>query len=343
LPLITTIHFPVHPSLHYWPELYPGAALFTKNNIDILYDKVNYASALPSDEELFYSIAEYADDELAGTLKPKYNPLEIRNLLHDLAADIRANLAKAGCTRDSTGERLALWVDFSMIALIAEFHSWKSAAAYYLYLFQKNGTREKLTRSYEAMLNARLKWEELSVLGSRYYHEDLQFNAGTGMARNRNWQYRLETEVNRDIEDLELLLVEAGESPEEFRRNLSCEFYPIVKKSALNLRGEAPVVWNKNEDLILRAWIENGEEPASVFLNYRHTAHTEGDYIQVPMKRSGTSYEALIPGDYFVQGYDVIVYFSALDKKGLPAIFPGINNAEYHAPYFVIKGANRIA
>ena len=59
------------------------------------------------------------------------------------------------------------------------------------------------------------------------------------------------------------------------------------------------------------------------------------------MKRSGRSYEALIPGSYFVQGYDVIVYFAALDKKGLPVIFPGINNAEFHAPYFVIKGAGR--
>jgi hypothetical protein len=337
MPLITTIHFPVHPSLHYWPELYPGAALFAKNNYDKFYGKVNYASALPSDEELFYSIADYVDDERANTLKPKYSPLMFRDVLHDLALNIRANLDKAGCSGDSDGEKLALWVDFSMIALIADFHAWKIAAAYFLYRSQKIDNREDLVKSYQAMLNAGALWDEVSMFGSRYYHDDLQFNAGTGMARNKNWKFRMETEVSRDIEELEDVLRATGEKPEHYRQNVSRNYYRIAENSPVKIKGTVPDIWNKNRNLMLKAWLEGTEEPKEIFLNYRHTDHTEGEYNHIPMKRTEEGYEAVIPGYYFIQGYDVIVYFSALDKIGRAVIYPGVNNPEYPSPYFVIK------
>jgi hypothetical protein len=337
LPLITTIHFPVHPSLHYWPELYPGAALFAKNNYDRLYGGVDYAGALPSDEELFYSIAAYAEDELAGTLKPKYSPLVLRNTLHGLAEGIRRHLAGAGCSAGSEGEKLGVWVDFSMIAGIADFHSWKTAAAYYLYRYERTRDREDLPRSYGAMLNAVHHWEELSGLGSRYYHDDLQFNAGTGMGRHRNWRFRLEAELSRDLEDLEKVLREAGLDPEPYRQNPSREYCPIAEGSPLRLRSGAPASWDPGRDLPLEVRAGGPEEPGEVFLNYRRMDHTEGEYRHVPMSRAGETYRGIIPGEYFTGDFDMIVYFSALDLQGRGVIFPGIYSAEYPSPYFVIK------
>jgi hypothetical protein len=338
LPLITAIHFPVHPSLHYWPELYPGTGLFTENNcLDNRHSKVNYATALPSDEELFYSIADYADDLEAGALKPKYSPLQTRDWLHRIAGEIRSCLEKAGCTENSEGEKLAMWVDFSMIALIADFHTWKSAAAWFLYLYQKNRDISRLAEAYKAMLNGGLKWRELSSLGDRYYCEDLQFNAGTGMARNKNWRYRLVMEVDKDIGSLEALLREAGEEPERYKQNLSGAYYHLAEPSRLKISAGLPESWNGSRDLLVKARVEAAEDLKGLFLNYRHTDHTEGEYKRVPMRGNGEEYEAAVPAPYFAQGYDVIAYLSAIDRNGSAVIFPGIGHPEYPAPYFVVK------
>jgi hypothetical protein len=337
MPLITTIHFPVHPSLHYWPELYPGAALFTKNNYDNRYGEVNYATALPGDEELFYSIAAYVEDHLAKTPKAKYSPLLLRDRLHDLALEIRSRLDQAACSQNSRGEELALWVDFTMIALIADFHAWKSAAAYYLYLYQKLSGTDRLIAAHGAMLQARRIWAELSGLGSRYYHHDLQFNAGTGMARHKSWQERLEKEIDPDLRDLEALLEEAGEKPEILREKASGDYYHLAVSSPLRLSAQVPEIWDTGRDLEITARAEGDEAPRQVLLNYRHTDHTEGEYRHVPMDRRGGEYRALIPGGYFTQGYDVIVYLSAIDAEGRAVIYPGIYHPDYPAPYFVVK------
>jgi hypothetical protein len=337
MPLITTIHFPVHPSLHYWPELYPGAALFAKNNYDAYYRGVHYAAALPGDEELFYGIADYVEDQLAETPKAKYSPLLLRDRLHDLALEIRSGLVRGGCSQDSRGEELALWVDFTMIALIADFHAWKSAAAYYLYLYQKRSGTDRLIAAHGAMVQARRIWAELSEIGSRYYHQDLQFNAGTGTARHKNWQERLEKEIDPDLEDLETLLKEAGEQPETLRGKAPGAYYHLLSPSPLELSAQVPEVWDTGRDLPISARAEGDEAPRGVFLNYRHTDHTEGEYRHIPMDLHGGEYRGLIPGAYFTQDYDVIVYLSALDAEGRAVIYPGIYHRDYPAPYFVVK------
>jgi hypothetical protein len=340
LPLITTVHFPVHPSLQYWPELYPGAALFAKNNYDRSFGEVTYASALPSDEELFYGIAEYVEDQAAGRVKAKYSPLLMRNKLHTLAHKVRSLLAACGCSENSRGEKRAIWVDFTMTALLADFHAWKSAAAYHLYRYQKKSALDALKAAYGEAVNARGIWAELSGLGSRYYHHDLQFNAGWGEGRHKNWQERLEKEVDVDVKDLEALLVEAGESPAEFKQGLSSAYYSLESPAAITLCGQVPAEWHTGEDLKLAVHAAGDGTIREIFLNYRHMDHTEGEYLHVPMKKEGAEYTGVIPADYFSGLYDVIVYFSALDTEDRVVIYPGIDNQNFAAPYFVIDTIN---
>jgi hypothetical protein len=353
LPLITTIHFPVHPSLHYWPELYPGAALFAKNNYDPSFGAVDYASALPSDEELFYSIAEYAEDEAAGTFKTKYNPLYMGNQLHGLAEKVRDHLRRAGCSANDAAndrvvdskEKLATWVDFSMVAGLADFHAWKIWAAYYLCSYRRDAAGDNLAKAYSAMLRARSFWAELSALGNRYYHHDLQFNAGAGVARHKNWQERLEKEVDADLACLEALLAGAGRDIARDREAVAA--LPDVEPSGLRIQCKFPETCSGGQDLHINARVEGealGDAPV-VLLNYRHMDHTEGEYRHVPMERRGEEYHGLIPGDYltpgFTQGlspgFDVIVYLSALDAAGRAIIYPGINHPVYAGPYAVIR------
>jgi hypothetical protein len=264
----------------------------------------------------------------------------MRDKLHALAQKVRSLLVTCGCSENSKGEKRALWVDFTMTALLADFHAWKSAAAYHLYRYQKKPDRDTLKAAYGEAVNARRIWAELSSLGNHYYHHDLQFNAGWGEARHKNWQERLEKEVDVDVKDLEALLVEAGEFPITFKQGLSDTYYSLERPAAITLYGQVPAEWHTGKDLKLVVHAAGDGTIRELFLNYRHMDHTEGEYLHIPMKKEGAEYTGVIPASYFSGFYDVIVYFSALDTEDRAVIYPGIDNQDFTAPYFVINIIN---
>jgi hypothetical protein len=220
LPLITTAHFPEHPSMHYWPELYTGAALFAKNSYEPYFimpkspqKKDNcYANALPSDETLFCSIEQFIDGALAGNPPEQYSPLAVADWYHALAVGTLGAVRRltADATLIARPEAYASAVDFSMVAYIGLFHAWKSHAAYHLCLFEKTGDTAALAPAYRAMCCAREAYARVSALGDRHYARDLEFDAGTSTRRNGNWRDRLEQEVDVDLADLAALLQSHG-------------------------------------------------------------------------------------------------------------------------------------
>ena len=344
MPLITTAHFPVHPSLHYWPELYTGAALFYENNYDPYFKEHNYMNSLPSDEALFYSIEQYVDDLKAGKLKGKYNPLQVRDWLKTIAENIRRCLKKAQkCDAfKGKGEFEAMLVDFSMIADIAEFHVWKIKAAYHLCLYQREGCKEELKASYQAMLTARTFWANLSDIGNKNYNQNLEFNAGTGRNRNKNWEDRLVKEVDVDIACLEKLLAENGIDKDDAKSTVDSEYRSMLKGPSYNIisfTDDVPKSCKAGQDIVVN--LKCGEMNFGPFdkvcVNYRHTDHTKGGYISVEMEKTLDGYRAVIPASYIDRAWDLIIFFSAMDSAGNPLIYPGIYHAKYYAPYFVIE------
>ena len=347
MPLITTAHFPVHPSLHYWPELYAGAALFHENNYDPFFRDNDYINSLPSDEALFYSIKQYVDDSESGELKGKYNPLQVRDWLKALADNIRKCLERIEECRECNNlgdnkELKATIVDFTMIADISEFHAWKIKAAYHLYLFRKKGCGEELKASCQAMTVARDFWAKLSRLGNEYYNHDLEFNAGTGTKRNGNWEDRLVKEIDKDIACLETLMKENGIDTVEALSTVDKEYRSMLKPlgfSIVAFADDVPSECKAGQDLVinLKCGEMNVNALAKVWLNYRHTDHSKGGYISVEMEKTADGYRAVIPGDYIVPEWDLIVFISAVDNAGNGLIYPGIYHPNYMAPYFVVK------
>lgn len=361
MPLITTVHFPVHPSLHYWPELYSGAALFSENNYETYFGKLDYSHSLPSDEELFYSIAEFTEDSIAGSIKPKYSPLLYRDWLHELSLKIRENIEdlskqntsiknisvqdisiKDMSLPDASKEIFSTVVDFTMLADIADFHAWKIGAAYFLELFFKTEDIANLKKSYEMMITACGFWEKVSENGNKYYNHDLQFNAGTGTKRSKNWQDRLEKEVQKDVKQLEKLL---SEHQVEYSPIMESKIYTSLTASrTISFSDTVPTLWESGKALSVALKVENAtpcEDLKQVYLNYRHNNHMEGEYLQVLMKREGDTYLATIPAEYITEEFDLIVYFSAVDRYDNTYIHPGVYHPQAAFPYYVIKISNR--
>ena len=326
LPLITTVHFPVHPSLHYWPELYPGAALFGKNNAEPLFGELDYAHTLPSDEALFYSISEFAQDVVAHTEKPKYTPYHTQAWLHCLSEKIRS-LLKTVPERRSAEMECSL-VDFTMLACLAEFHARKIGAALHLSFFKLEHRPEELKTAYADMQLALKEWEQIAEIGMQHYHL-LQFNAGTGTQRCGSWAERLKKEVGPDTRMLLELLHKSG---------VSADGAPSVIEAPAEAEiiDRTPAVWPAGRELPLLLEMP-GVEAAEVKAHYRHMNHMEGIYRACRMQHKDGRYCAVVPADYLDGNFDLIVYYTVRDKKGNIWIHPGVKNQTAPMPYRVVE------
>lgn len=345
MPLITTAHFPVHPSMHYWPELYAGAALFYENNMDSYFGKHTYGNSLPSDEALFYSIEQYGKDRRAGELKGKYNPLQVRDWLKSFADHTREALSRMEERKASPHckELKAIHTDFSMLADIAQFHAWKIKAAYELERFYEGEGLQCLRESYGAMRAAEFFWAEAAAVGNENYQRNLIFDAGDSTSRNGNWQDRLEKEIRADIRCLLKLLREnAGEEPpavkaENMAYESMCQSLSSLPVSAM---ADIPKTWEAGRELPLVLKLDELSRNGAlgqVRLHYRHTNHTEGGYIGVTMERTAEGYRGVIPGDYLIPEWDINLYFSAVDGNGNGFIYPGLYHERYDGPYCTIE------
>lgn len=349
LPLITTAHFPEHPSMHYWPELYSGAALFVNNNDETYFMKENnpskrdscYANALPSDEALFCSIEAYVDGEIAGSLPECYSPLEVADWYYALAeSTLHAiqRLQKSGLT-EKNSEMYASLVDFSMLQDLARYHAFMVHAAYHLCRYQKTGDKEQLAPAYMSMYLARDAFARLSGLGTKHYARNLEFDAGTSTRRNGNWQDRLEHQVEADLRELGELLKSNGLTPTPPAETDT--YSSLLKKApfAMSFTDNVPEGCKAGRPLhiTLRPGFMEGLLPGSVpALHYRKTNLREGAFIRLPMRRSGEAFEAEIPGGYITSDYDLYIYFTCQDSVGNIILHPGVYHADLALPVHVV-------
>jgi hypothetical protein len=349
LPLITTAHFPEHPSMHYWPELYSGAALFVHNNDETYFMKENnpsgrdstYYSALPSDEALFCSIETYVDGEIAGSLPECYSPLEVADWYNTLAENTLhaiLRLQESGLAESNREIRASL-VDFSMLQDLARYHAFMVHAAYHLCRFQKTGDKAQLAPAYKSMYLARSAFARLSVLGTKYYARNLEFDAGTSTRRNGNWQDRLEHQVEADLQELGGLLKSNGLTPTPPSETETYQSLLTKVPFAMSFTDNVPSTCKAGHPLsiTLRPGFMEGLVPCSFpVVHYRKTNLREGAFIRLPMRRAGEAFEAEIPGAYITTDYDLYIYFTLQDAAGNILLHPGVYHADFALPVHVI-------
>ena len=63
-------------------------------------------------------------------------------------------------------------------------------------------------------------------------------------------------------------------------------------------------------------------------------------WISTPNRRQiiiTKGWEGVIPGDYIIPEWDLLVYVSAVEYNGDGNIFPGLDHPRYPAPYHVVE------
>jgi hypothetical protein len=341
VPLVTTIHMPVHPSLRYWTEMNTGWALFAENNLNKPEDYdfvkgISYGSTEPSDHGLFYGIDEYVKDLGSGKLAGKYSPLQAAAWLEDMAAETETFLAAAeGLIKDKkAAEYLAMRVDLLMLCDFARYHGAKirAAAALALWRVKKEGAR--LSDAALLLDTAIRHWTALAEKGRENYYHDLDFSSAGSETRRGTWG-DLTCELLADRKTLgDMLAAEGIAIQEKLAASYAPEHLPVERHQLAACFPETAVAGAPLKIELMTAAF--GEPEAAPVLHYRHMDQTEGLFRTLEMERTARAYAAVIPADYIKAEWDLQIYVTIQGVSGACVMFPGVYHPEYPYPYHVI-------
>ena len=336
VPMVTTIHMPIHPSLAYWIEMNTGWSLFFENSIyaSSHYDnrlKVTYGSSEPSDHGLFYGVDEYAADLVSGRHQGKYTPLQTSKWLKALACETADRMAEADVCSAAEPEVLAMKVDMEMLQHFACYHADKMLAAYALEMWRQTKDKSYLSDAKLHLSSARKSWDSLSEMGREHYYHDLNFGSAGSKNRRGTWgDLTRELEADRVSMD-ELIEIEAAPVSAEFAHCYAPKELPQYQMEA-----DFPDCTCAGEDLEIKVYCSSMHSlKNNPVLHYRHTDQTEGVFREITMTE-GDGFTAVIPGSYLSGDFDLQVYVTVCGGDGSCAMFPGVYNPIYPYPYHVI-------
>jgi hypothetical protein len=341
VPLVTTAHMPVHPSLRYWTEMNTGWALFLENNLnkpkdyDFITD-ITYGSTEPSDHGLFYGIDEYAEDLIAGKLSGKYSPLQVADWLDDLAQETGDTLAAAeGAVKDKDGaEFLAMRLDLLMLCDFARYHAEKMRAAFALALWRAKKEGACLSDAVLLLDSAIGYWEALARKGRENYYHDLNFSSAGSETRRGTWG-DLTVELLADRKTLvDMLKSNNVGAKDAFAGSYRPASLPVERRHLIACFPETAQAGQALEIEVATAGF--GEAEAAPVLHYRHTDQTEGLFHALQMERSSTGYIACIPAKYLIPEWDLQIYITIQGPSGACVMLPGVYHPVYPYPYHVI-------
>ena len=338
VPLITTVHMPVHPSLRYWTELNTGWALFFENNLNTIqhYDfnsVITYGSTEPSDKGLFYGINEFAHDmHTAQRGQGKYTPMQYAQWLDALADAVIAGVERLDGASPAPELRAAC-IDLRMTAYLGRYHAQKIRAAYALASWRETGDTAYLPDSSLWLDKAIQTWKTMSDLGDQEYYHDLDFSSAGSKTRRGTWRDLL-IELERDRKTLDALL-------QENKRETSTDAdltEEIAAVTACQLTADIPSHAKSGCSIVVRAMGAGLTEfPAVPVLHYRNVNQLCGDFKTVTMTRQGQTYFAEIPAEEVEFAWDIMAYVTVQTAGGGCAMYPGVYHPEQPYPYVVIQ------
>jgi hypothetical protein len=330
IPFLVSWHFPEHPQEWYWAELSTGAALFKENNYNKHFGRVTYASTMPCDEGMFYSIDEYVRVEAEGAEDGRYTLPQVLAWMKAIAADAAAAMEKAErAGLPDTPEARGVRLDVRMLCALAEYHIYKAQAAYLLSRYRQYGNTSCLSRAVTYMKVSIEKWELLSSWGEAY-HNNLLFGVGTEIPRKGTWRDYL-PELRADLAMLESMAAEDTADETYVIRDAR---YTKPPRWRVNLPAQHPGGKPLKVSLLV---MEDISICGSVRMRVRHTNQLEGEFRTIPMCRTSDGWSAYIPAEEADPAWDLLLFFETTAVNGDGIRYPGLWNDQELQPYFIIK------
>ncbi|HSS13822.1 MAG TPA: hypothetical protein VLL04_08010, partial [Rhizomicrobium sp.] len=209
LPLLTSAHLPSAANHSLWHEMYTNQPVVDGASFVPYSDTPEpriFANVSPLDPQLFSSIAEHADDLLAGRSSAKYSPAEVAAWLDGLSRESGGAVAELGA---DTATREVVQ-DVTILRGIADFFAAKLRSGVYFAMWRKNHDPALGAAALRQYRQARAAWAQMAEGAKSVYAADISY--GRIPQRRGHWLDRLPA-MDADIAAMAALLSGAAEGP----------------------------------------------------------------------------------------------------------------------------------
>lgn len=313
LPLLTTVLQMSASLWTFWPERYAGRSLAEDARVE------------PSDPTRFYRIDEYVEDIIEGRLCGKWTPLQVGNLLRELAESTR--LAAADIDQTSPELRYTC-LDFAILSKLADYHASRIEAVTCMELFRETQEAGYLPSVLNKLEQSRIHWIELAAVADGNYADDLVFGFRE-KGHCGHWKDDLAV-VEQDLAEVKQLTGEKGEAMPS-----------RVKWPGGNVHPTAPMVHfsppphaDDGKDFPLQLILHETEKrPVRSVRCFHRITHQALEFNVVEMRAGERCFETTIPGRAINAAWDLMLFFEFEFYDGTATRWP---DWQTRTPYFVI-------
>jgi hypothetical protein len=345
LPLITTSHLPSGANLTYWPEIYTNLSLVDPSKSGPFTDTPApriFPNVSPLDPQLFATVAEYVELQLAGKALLKVSPAEVAEQLDAWADAAEAALAKAPAG-GSVAQRRAV-IDARILLLTGRFFARKLRAAIGVTLFMRTGDAAVKAAAVADYKAAREAWAAILPVAKGAYVSNIAFGPTAWL--QGSWADRLPA-IDADIAAVEK--AEAGADVLPMPDNAGKGFVRTTVRPGPRIEdlfklAHRPVhTFVPGQAVTIR--VSAKVPPPTALLFYRRVNQGER-WRSVTLEPVGNDdFAATIPGEYTASPYALQYYVACSLTKGTggfrarPQLLPGFAANFRGQPYYVIERA----
>jgi len=329
MPLLTSAHLPSASNHDLEYELAMNMPIVA--GVDTPYNDTPepklYGHASPLDPQLFSTIADCADDLLAGRANAKYSPLEVASWVDGFIGASEKALATARAQAGNNVDFRRLDEDTRIVNAMGRFYAAKLRAALFFEIWMKTHDPKAGALALAQYQKGRAAWAAMAERAKRVYIADISY--GRIPKRRGHWSDKLPG-IDKDIEAMRAVIAGGGASvagaAQAIAKAVSAHNRPKVACTHTT-----PEQFSPGRPLVLSLAVK---EEVSARLHYRHVNQAER-WQSMPMTRSAQGFMAAIPAGYTDSPFPLQYYFE-LSRPDAAWLYPAFNATLSNQPYYAV-------
>jgi hypothetical protein len=279
------------------------------------------------DPQLFSTIADYADDLLAGRASAKYSPVEVTAWLDGFIAASEKALSEARKQGGANVDFRRLDEDTRIVNGMGRFYAAKLRAALLYEIWMRTHDPRAGALVLSQYEKGRAAWAALAERAKTVYVSDISY--GRIPKRRGHWSDKLEG-IDKDIAAMRAALAAGGGQTADAARAIAMATGPY-RRPSVPCHHAVPERFTPGQPLTLSLGAEAG---VSARLFYRHVNHAER-WRTVPMTSAAGAFTAAIPADYTASLFPLQYYFE-LSRADAAWLYPAFNASLSNQPYYAV-------
>ncbi len=329
MPLLTSAHLPSASNHDLEYEMAMNMPIVAGGEVpynDTPEPKV-YGHASPLDPQLFSTIADHANDLLAGRANAKYSPVEVTDWLDGFVTASQKALVRARAQAGANVEFRRLDEDTRIVTAMGRFYAAKLRAALLYEIWQKTRDPQAGALALAQYEKGRAAWAAAAARASRVYVSDISY--GRLPKRRGDWADKIPG-IDKDIDAMRAAVAAGGPRTGDASPAIA-RATAVTRRPSIACRHVAPETFHPGARLPLA--LTAGAD-VSVRLFYRHVNHAER-WRSMAMERAGADFTAAVPADYTDSPFPLQYYFE-LSRADAAWLYPAFNATLSNQPYYAV-------